>query len=107
MYTTLSNSNQTVYLKGLEPDVDIKIEFIGLRPGEKLYEEMLMKEEGMKTTPNKMIHIGKPIELSHDFFDQLDHLYQVAYDEDSNIRKEVHQMVDTYHYDENTTHGIK
>ena len=62
---------------------------------------MLMKEEGMQTTPNKMIHIGKPIELSHDFFDQ------VAYDEDSNIRKEVHQMVDTYHYDENTTHGIK
>ena len=67
----------------------------------------LMKEEGMQTTPNKMIHIGKPIELSHDFFDQLDHLYQVAYDEDSNIRKEVHQMVDTYHYDENTTHGVK
>lgn len=68
---------------------------------------MLMKEEGMQTTPNKMIHIGKPIELSHDFFDQLDHLYQVAYDEDSNIRKEVHQMVDTYHYDENITHGVK
>ena len=65
------------------------------------------EEEGMQTTPNKMIHIGKPIELSHDFFDQLDHLYQVAYDEDSNIRKEVHQMVDTYHYDENTTHGVK
>ena len=68
---------------------------------------LLMKEEGMQTTPNKMIHIGKPIELSHDFFDQLDHLYQVAYDEDSNIRKEVHQIVDTYHYDENTTHGVK
>ena len=68
---------------------------------------MLMKEEGMQTTPNKMIHIGKPIELSQDFFDQLDYLYQVAYDEDSNIRKEVHQMVDTYHYDENTTHGVK
>ena len=48
-----------------------------------------------------------PIQLPDDFFDQLDHLYQVAYDEDSNIRKEVHQMVDTYHYDENTTHGIK
>ena len=46
-----------------------------------------MKEEGMQTTPNKMIHVGKPIELSHDFFDQLDHLYQVAYDEDSNIKK--------------------
>ena len=91
----------------LPSGVDIEIKFIGLRPGEKLYEEMLMKEEGMKTTPNKMIHIGQPIQLPDDFFDQLDHLYQVAYDEDSNIRKEVHQMVDTYHYDENTTHGVK
>ena len=103
----LDMAKNLIKLSGLEPDVDIEIKFIGLRPGEKLYEEMLMKEEGMQTTPNKMIHIGKPIELSHDFFDQLDHLYQVAYDEDSNIRKEVHQMVDTYHYDENTTHGIK
>lgn len=103
----LDMAKNLIKLSGLEPDVDIEIKFIGLRPGEKLYEEMLMKEEGMQTTPNKMIHIGKPIELSHDFFDQLDHLYQVAYDEDSNIRKEVHQIVDTYHYDENTTHGVK
>lgn len=103
----LDMTKNLIKLSGLEPNVDIEIKFIGLRPGEKLYEEMLMKEEGMQTTPNKMIHIGKPIELSHDFFDQLDHLYQVAYDEDSNIRKEVHQMVDTYHYDENTTHGVK
>ena len=103
----LDMARNLIKLSGLEPDVDIKIEFIGLRPGEKLYEEMLMKEEGMKTTPNKMIHIGQPIQLPDDFFDQLDHLYQVAYDEDSNIRKEVHQIVDTYHYDENTTHGIK
>lgn len=103
----LDMAKNLIKLSGLEPNVDIEIKFIGLRPDEKLYEEMLMKEEGMQTTPNKMIHIGKPIELSHDFFDQLDHLYQVAYDEDSNIRKEVHQMVDTYHYDENTTHGVK
>lgn len=103
----LDMAKNLIKLSGLEPNVDIEIKFIGLRPGEKLYEEMLMKEEGMQTTPNKMIHIGKPIELSHDFFDQLDHLYQVAYDEDSNIRKEVHQMVNTYHYDENTTHGVK
>ena len=79
----LDMAKNLIKLSGLEPNVDIEIKFIGLRPGEKLYEEMLMKEEGMQTTPNKMIHIGKPIELSHDFFDQLDHLYQVAYDEDS------------------------
>lgn len=103
----LDMAKNLIKLSGLEPGVDIEIKFIGLRPGEKLYEEMLMKEEGMQTTPNKMIHIGKPIELSHDFFDQLDHLYQKAYDEDSDIRKEVHQIVDTYHYDENTTHGVK
>ena len=67
----------------------------------------LMKEEGMKTTPNKMIHIGQPIQLPDDFFDQLEDLRQSAFDEDSDIRKDVQHMVDTYHYDENTTHGIK
>ena len=107
IYSSTAKTVDALMKLELPSGVDIEIKFIGLRPGEKLYEEMLMKEEGMQTTPNKMIHIGKPIELSHDFFDQLDHLYQVAYDEDSNIRKEVHQMVDTYHYDENTTHGVK
>ncbi|RHM62817.1 MULTISPECIES: nucleoside-diphosphate sugar epimerase/dehydratase [Coprobacillaceae] len=103
----LDMARNLIKLSGLEPDVDIEIKFIGLRPGEKLYEEMLMKEEGMQTTPNKMIHIGKPIELSDNFFNQLDNLYQLAYDEDSDIRKAVHEIVDTYHYDEKTTHGVK
>ena len=103
----LDMARNLIKLSGLEPDVDIKIEFIGLRPGEKLYEEMLMKEEGMKTTPNKMIHIGQPIQLPDDFFDQLEDLRQSAFDEDSDIRKDVQYMVDTYHYDENTTHGVK
>lgn len=50
-----------IKLSGLVPDVDIKIEYTGLRPGEKLYEEKLMAEEGLKRTPNKLIHIGNPI----------------------------------------------
>lgn len=57
-----------IRLSGLQPDVDIKIKYIGLRPGEKLYEEWLMSEEGLQTTPNKMIHIGHPIEFDYDLF---------------------------------------
>ena len=53
-----------IRLSGYEPDVDIKIVYTGLRPGEKLYEELLMKEEGMQETANKLIHIGKPIEMA-------------------------------------------
>lgn len=52
-----------IRLSGLEPDVDIQIVYTGLRPGEKLYEEMLMSEEGLKETPNKLIHVGEPIEM--------------------------------------------
>ena len=61
-----------IRLSGYTPDVDIKIEYTGLRPGEKLYEELLMAEEGMKETANKLIHIGKPIEMDEEtFFDKL------------------------------------
>ena len=107
IYSSTAKTVDALMKLELPSGVDIEIKFIGLRPGEKLYEEMLMKEEGMQTTPNKMIHIGKPIELSHDFFDQLEDLRQSAFDEDSDIRKDVQHMVDTYHYDENTTHGVK
>lgn len=93
-----------IKLSGYEPDVDIKIEFTGLRPGEKLYEEMLMKEEGMKTTPNQLIHIGNPIDFNHELFlDKLDHLYELAYDEESNIREAVKQLVSTYQYESKQT----
>ncbi|MEI3292135.1 MAG: polysaccharide biosynthesis protein [Thomasclavelia ramosa] len=59
-----------IKLSGYEPDVDIKIEYTGLRPGEKLYEELLMEEEGLQDTHNHMIHIGKPIEMNEDTFDE-------------------------------------
>lgn len=86
-----------IKLSGYEPDVDIKIEYTGLRPGEKLYEEMLMKEEGMQTTPNKMIHIGKPIELDEkDFYVQLSKLYESAYTETDQMKKMVQNVIKTY-----------
>lgn len=96
----LDMARNLIKLSGFEPDVDIKIEFTGLRPGEKLYEEMLMKEEGMRTTPNKLIHIGKPLEFDTEIFiKELAELYQIAYDEDSDIRQAVAKIVKTYHYE--------
>ena len=88
-----------IKLSGHEPDVDIKIVYTGLRPGEKLYEEILMAEEGMQETPNHLIHIGKPIDIDEDtFFDKLDQLKIEAYNETSEIRKLVKDIVPTYKY---------
>ena len=88
-----------IKLSGLKPDVDIKISYIGLRPGEKLYEEKFMIEEGMKTTPNKLIHILSPIELDEEqFFAQLRGLMDVAYGGDEKeIRRLIADAVTTYH----------
>jgi FlaA1/EpsC-like NDP-sugar epimerase len=87
-----------IKLSGLKPDVDIKIEYIGLRPGEKLYEEKLMSEEGLKTTPNNLIHIGTPIPFDVDtFLKQLGGLMQAAYEEREDIRDLVAEAVVTYH----------
>lgn len=86
-----------IRLSGYTPDVDIKIEYTGLRPGEKLYEEKLMAEEGMKKTANKMIHIGVPIPLDTDrFFAQLGELMDAAYKNRKDIREMVRTVVDTY-----------
>ena len=86
-----------IKLSGLKPDVDIKIEYTGLRPGEKLYEEKLMEEEGLKTTPNKLIHIGNPIQFDTDLFQkQLDKLMLAAYDNSESITGMVREMVPTY-----------
>ena len=57
-----------IRLSGYVPDVDIKIEYTGLRPGEKLYEELLMDEEGLQETENKLIHIGQPIDMDDEWF---------------------------------------
>lgn len=86
-----------IKLSGLVPDVDIKIEYTGLRPGEKLYEEKLMAEEGLKRTPNKLIHIGNPIPFdTAKFRAQLEELMTAAYDNDDDIRTIVKKMVPTY-----------
>jgi hypothetical protein len=87
-----------IRLSGLEPDKDIKIEYTGLRPGEKLYEEKLMSEEGLTRTPNGLIHIGKPIEFDEDkFLGSLNDLMLVSYENTEAIRLIVEQMVDTFH----------
>ena len=87
-----------ILLSGHKPNEDIMIEFTGLRPGEKLYEEMLMEEEGMQDTENSLIHIAKPIELDEeDFMKQLNDLKRYVEDEPSDIRSVIRKLVPTYH----------
>ena len=87
-----------IKLSGFKPDVDIKVEYTGLRPGEKLYEEKLMAEEGLKTTPNHLIHIGMPIAFDNDeFLKQLMTLAKTAYSNDEEaIFDLVRTVVTTY-----------
>lgn len=86
-----------IKLSGYKPGEDIEIKFTGLRPGEKMYEELLMSEEGLKKTANKMIYIGKPIDFDDDVFKkQLDKIYRDAYDESDKIREDIKEMVPTY-----------
>ena len=87
-----------IKLSGLKPDVDIKIEYTGLRPGEKLYEEKLMAEEGLTRTKNSLIHIGRPIPFNTDeFLKNLENLMYAAYDNREDIRELVAETVSTYH----------
>ena len=87
-----------IKLSGYRPGIDIKIEYTGLRPGEKLYEEKLMAEEGLKKTENEMIHIGCPIPFDVDvFLAQLETLMEAAYSNRENIREIVEKIVVTYH----------
>lgn len=87
-----------IKLSGLKPDVDIQVEYTGLRPGEKLYEEKLMAEEGLKKTPNSLIHVGCPIPFETEvFLEQMQSLMEAAYTNDEHIREKVAEIVTTYH----------
>ena len=86
-----------IRLSGYEPDADIQIKYTGLRPGEKLFEELLMKEEGLQSTDNKLIHIGKPIEMDDELFKQQLARLEKAYKEEvTNMKDIVAEIVPTY-----------
>ena len=86
-----------IRLSGYEPDVDIKIVYTGLRPGEKLYEEILMQEEGLQETANQLIHIGQPIEMDDTLFkQQLARLEEAYKAEVDNMKELVEEIVPTY-----------
>ena len=98
-----------IRLSGYTPDVDIKIVYTGLRPGEKLFEELLMDEEGLQETDNKLIHIGKPIEMDDDWFmEKLSELDVASRQETDDTKRLVSEIVPTYHYKpENTNKKSK
>lgn len=91
-------ARRMIKLSGFEPDVDIKVEYTGLRPGEKLYEELLMSEEGLEKTKNDLIFIGKLSDVDADeFFTKLAYLRDECYLNGDNIRNSVRNLVPTYH----------
>ena len=93
----LDLAENLIRLSGYVPYEDIDIQFTGLRPGEKLYEEMLMDEEGLQDTPNKLIHIGKPIKFDEENFrKELDELYEIANRDSDEIKEAVQKIVPTY-----------
>ncbi len=95
----LDLAKNLIRLSGFVPGEDIEIKFTGLRPGEKLYEEMLMDEEGLQETPNKLIHIGKPIDMDVDrFFDSLSELNIESKKEKADVRVWIKDLVPTYEY---------
>lgn len=96
-----------IRLSGYEPNVDIEIQCTGLRPGEKLYEERLMKEEGLQQTANGLINIAKPIPMDEDsLWDILDKLYEAAYSETDSMKEWVKELVPTYTIDKRESAAV-
>ena len=90
-------ATRMIELAGYRPGEDIEIKFTGLRPGEKLYEELLMNEEGLTDTENKLIHIGKPIEFDEvKFYVQLYNLEKAVDMECEDVRPMIQEIVPTY-----------
>jgi FlaA1/EpsC-like NDP-sugar epimerase len=91
-----------IKLSGYEPDVDIRIEYTGLRPGEKLFEEMLMAEEGLRMTENKLIRVARPVYFDEELFlEKLENL-RADLDKDGDfIKAEVAEIVSTYRFSQN------
>ena len=104
----LDLAENLIQLSGHVPYGDIEIQFTGLRPGEKLYEELLMDEEGLEQTENRLIHIGKPIAFDeHEFEQKLDLLRSAMTDDHADVRPLVKAMVPTFGGDEADTGSLK
>ena len=96
-----------IKLSGYEPDIQIPIQYVGLRPGEKLFEETWYEDDNMKPTENKLIFVGKPIQIEEDeFVERLMKLKEIAYEDGDEIREVIKDMVDTYQYQKKESAGV-
>lgn len=85
-----------IRLSGYVPDKDIQVVYTGLRPGEKIFEELVNKEEEVESTSNSLIHVGKEVDLPEDFMEQLEALRLAVADEDADVRALLRKLVPTY-----------
>ena len=96
-----------IKLSGYEPDIQIPIQYVGLRPGEKLFEETWYEDDNMKPTENKLIFVGKPIQIEDEVFvERLMKLKEIAYEDGNEIREVIKDMVDTYQYQKKDSVGV-